>query len=483
MAGEITSRNAQESPIHSTSAGRGVDPAALFLQSGGLYNGEKIAPIPQTNAAGLVESVENLAESGAIALQNRNRTAGSSQGNVRSRPVSGRSSAAEMRDTTSSTADADEPDAVVKRISTLLDAFDGGGGGGGMGGGGHGGGDAGQQQRQHAQSQQAVGSMGSASSKQSAVLVDRLNAIRDKALDILAAQPGINQGQLLESIIDAVREALGELSFDHVQQMTALEVARSHFGGADDIFSSALNSLQQDYERFDVGGFLSKAVRSTFDTINAAKAARATMETDPTATRAYQRQQFRENVKALGNIIESLERTHPKMPMQAAISDYMAIAGHEISNSDGINIDKQFLHSLLSELAALKALNSVYDITLELLDKTNLQENDQFTASVMLRPILELVAATKPVDANAIRENSLAVLPKNMDHDDMFLFTNNLADAHGRLPDAIFPGASYEEQRAAQQVQATAVLNWRHDLAEDENRALYGPSPKSQAAA
>lgn len=470
MAGDIASQNRRlmtENPLQSLMGGRGVDAAVALYQTSGVLNGERIAPIPQTNALGLTESIENLAESGAISLL-RNRSSLSPQAaSARNKTVSARSGASELKDTTSASSDADEPDAIVKRIASLLDAFDDGGEMGGGGGGG-GGSDAGQQQNQRQQAQTAhISGIAGSSTRQSAAFMDRLNVIRSKALDTLIAQPNINQGQLIEVVIDDVRQALAELSSDFVQQLLALSSVRSHFSN-EDIFGAALDVLQQEYDRFDVGGFINQAVTDTYAAIDAKHAARATMETDPSATRDVQRRSLRESEGRLDEVIAKLETAHPHMPLRNIIANYMVASGHELSGSDGANIDKDYLHSLLREIAALKMLNSVYDQTLDLLDRTNLKESSALSAVNIMRTMLSFVSQPKPnVDESISRFNS--ILPRNqMSLDERLLLSTNLDDMHCNLPDGVFPGLTLREQHDARAVQQKTIKTWRHQLAREE---------------
>ncbi|MFC0217421.1 hypothetical protein ACFFJ7_03320 [Pseudochelatococcus lubricantis] len=417
-------------------------------------------------AADLLANLQDNAEelgaflAGRIPLGNMTQRAGR-------KAVAGKGSSPDIESTSSPTSDTDEQRDQILRLLAFRE-FSGG--------------DAGteqnQQQRQYAQLARVTGEK---IRQATGNLLKGLSAIRDematRAALAGAGEIGLTDAQRRD-IHGQIWMALHAYDTDAVQQLAALEIIFGHFSTdnpTDEAFQSVLLGIRNEFDEATVG----RVVRETLSAINRLAVTSATLESSPALFREQQRQLLQES-KNFSNIFETLQKSDPLRTLREVVGDFMAGAGSNLADGNGPALDDDFRHRLLTELAVLKKLNSVFDHVQQMVVEpmhiiarrfdNGTPGKKTLDATNVTRAVLGFVSNDN-VDRSAIRPLE-AVLPNNAALQDRVVYSTCIASLHKQLPDDLFPNGQINGDQTHRNAQDSVLKLWRAELAiEDEAKA------------
>ncbi|MGI6244208.1 MAG: hypothetical protein ACOYJQ_00370 [Pseudochelatococcus sp.] len=425
----------------------------------GARKGETVTQMAGQSAAGLLDT-DNLEEAGALLtghVKGLGDKLGERKRNIERRAVTGKGGAGESGDTGSATADTDEPGDQVRRLLAFRDftgGRDGRGGGGGAG--------QQQQQRQYARLQAQTGEK---IRKASGDLLKSLSAIRN-TLGGRARTGAVGEQAQQREVRNRIWDALRTYDADAVQQLAALEIVSSQFTGddpADSALLAALNAVRSEFDEATVG----RAVRETMSAIGRLTVAEATHESSPSLFREQQRQLMRES-RNFSDIFEALKNFDPTRKLGDIVSDFMAGAGSNLADGTGPALDDDFRHHLLTEIAVLKKLNSVFDHTAQkvVTPMSRLLGRGQIDTVAVTRAILGFVSDDN-VDRSAARQLE-TVLPGQAAPSDRVMYSTCVLELHRELPDDLFPEGEINGDAVHRNAQGAVLLSWCEELAAEE---------------
>lgn len=372
-------------------AGNEIETEAQIQSSGGpagSHRGQQVQAAPAFDAQ---QIIDDALEAGAGALLRAGRSQTGRPAASAQRPVA-KSATSEQGDTGSSTSD-DGPEAVARRVATFLDVSRDSGGGGGSGGGSP------QDQQQQQQRHATITRIKGASDSRSRALTDRLGEL----------DAGNLRGEQLQ---DAIRATLAQFSDDPVQQLLALEAVRANGGAYSSSFNEALDHVQGEFITGIDGGQMQGAIRDAYVALRLHDAAQLMRATDPAGKRASMSHQLRNGdvaakAETLAGLLDWMKETDPRVSLSSgALRDVfrsqMEATGHELSTNEAATMDSDHLGSVLTEIAGLKLLNSVYDASDELIRNSRLEESESFNATSVMSFVLGFVADPAPDREEAI---------------------------------------------------------------------------------
>lgn len=260
---------------------------------------------------------------------------------------------------------------------------------------------------------------------------------------------------------DDILAALQAFDPDVTHQFAALDIAREFFAatGAGDAFQMLLDEAQAEFEKGD----LAQEVRAGFASAQAASQAAVTLETDPGAVRDSYRALLRES-RNMGQLFDAFRRFDIMKNFNEVVDTFMAAAGRDLA-STGPSTDGAYLHALITELSKLKKMQSVVDLSSQLMVTTDrlLQPGERPTgdATDVAAGVLTFASnpSAGPQDARGMlsryQQCSLAT---------QVSFANGLRALHSELPDDVMPTPQARLQ------QNSAILAMLDTLVVEEER-------------
>lgn len=258
-----------------------------------------------------------------------------------------------------------------------------------------------------------------------------------------------------------VLAALQQFDPDVTHQFAGLDIARDFFeaAGADSAFLSLLDEARGEYQKGDLG----RDVRAGFAAAKTASQAAATLESDPAAVRDTYRQLLAET-RNMGQLFSAFRQFDVLKNFDEIIRTFMQAAGADLA-STGPSTESTHLHTLVTELAKLKKMQTVVDMSGQLMKTTDRMlgpgERAQGTATDVAGNVLDFAskAATGPGDAREMltryKDCSLAT---------QVAFANGLRGLHAELPDDVMPTLQARLQ------QSGAIMTLLDALVAEEER-------------
>ncbi|MDO1583194.1 HrpJ domain-containing protein [Rhizobium oryzicola] len=166
-----------------------------------------------------------------------------------------------------------------------------------------------------------------------------------------------------EVTIEDLFRALQAFDGDPTHQFAALELARDVFAasGASNAFLALLDEAAAAFQTGDLG----RDTRAGFAAAEVANRAAQTLETDPAAVREAYRDLLRENTRDMGALFDMLRRFDVMKSMEEIVGTFIEVAGRDLSAASPSS-DPIFLHSLVTELAKLKKMQTAIDLCAQL---------------------------------------------------------------------------------------------------------------------
>lgn len=374
-------------PVNLGTSGREVLTEAQIQASGGPaggYRGQLVQAAPAANAS---QDLMDALEAGAGVLLRAAAGRLSTGRAATPQRVSARTAASEGGDTGSASAD-EEPHNAVKRVAAFVElAREMGGGGGGSTGG-----EAGQQQRQA-----TVARIRESSEARSAQLTNALQEI----------QKDFRAGRIAAELLTAIiTEALHAFSDDAVQQLLALEAVRANTGPYSGAFGDALDQVQDAFtaDNHLSGQQMQEVIRDAYVALRLHEAAQLLRSADPAERREGMSHELRNVHRAavaakLGSLLDWLKESDPRAGLSAGalrdvFASQMEAAGFELSTNEGAAMDRDHLGSVLTEIAGLKLLNSLYDASEQFIEDSKLPES--VSPAAVMSVVLGFVANPAP---------------------------------------------------------------------------------------
>ncbi len=248
---------------------------------------------------------------------------------------------------------------------------------------------------------------------------------------------------------------------DVTHQFAALDIAREFFAatGAANEFQMLLDQVHAEYGKGD----LAREVKAGFASSHAASLAAATLETDPAKVRESYRSLLRES-KSMSQLFDAFRQFDVMKRFDEVIEIFMSAAGRDLA-STGPSTDTDYLHALVTELSRLKKMQSVIDMSAQLMGTTDRLlapgEQPQGDAADVASSILAFSSnpAAGPGDARGMMtrygECSLATQVN---------FANGLRTLHAELPDEVMPSPQARLQ------QNSAILGLLDTLVAEEEQ-------------
>ncbi|MBC8129909.1 MAG: hypothetical protein H7Y08_06265 [Rhizobiaceae bacterium] len=260
---------------------------------------------------------------------------------------------------------------------------------------------------------------------------------------------------------DDVFAALQKFDPDVTHQFAGLEIAREFFAaaGADTAFQALLDDAQAEYQKGDLG----RDVRAGLAASKEATQAAATLETDPAAVRNAYRQLLQEQ-KNMGQLFDAFRKFDVLKNFGEIVNTFMTAAGNDL-RSTGPSTDPAYLHNLVTELAKLKKMQTVVDMSAQLMRTTDRLllpgEKPGGDATDVASNVLNFASRASAGPADALKmlsryeQCSLAT---------QVSFANGVRSLHAELPDEVMPSPQARLQ------QNNAVLGLLDQLVEAEDR-------------
>ncbi len=225
---------------------------------------------------------------------------------------------------------------------------------------------------------------------------------------------------------------LQEFDPDVTHQFAALDIAREFFSvtNASDDFQMLLQEAHAEFGKGDLG----REVRAGFVGSQAA----VSLQSDPAAAREAYRSMLRET-QNMGQLFATFRDFDILSNFSETVDTFMEAAGRDLA-STGPSTDPSYLHALITELQRLKKMQSMVDVSFNLMQTTDrlLQPGERPTGDVVdvTSSILTFASNASPglADARAMLsrygECSMAT---------QVVFANGLRTLHGEIPDEIAP--------------------------------------------
>lgn len=285
-------------------------------------------------------------------------------------------------------------------------------------------------------------------------LVEMLQSYQD-----ILERGGRGGGQSISK--DNVLALLQQFDPDVTHQFASLDIAREFFGnsGASETFQRLLDEAHLEYSKGDLG----REVRAGLASSKIASQSAVTLETDPAAVRDAYRALLRE-ARNFDQLFEAFRTFDIMKDFNGVIETFMAIAGSDLA-STGPSTDPSYLHALLTELGRLKKMQSVIDLSSQLISTTDRLlrpgEKTSSDATDVAGRILAFAsnAAASPVDARQMLARYEACSPATL-----VAFANGLRGLHAEVPDDVMPSPQARVQ------QSTALLGMLDTLVAEEER-------------
>lgn len=287
------------------------------------------------------------------------------------------------------------------------------------------------------------------------VLVENLRGFQE-----LMEKAGREGGRPAVAKEDILR-ALQAFDPDVSHQFAGLDIAREHFAraGAGEAFMLLLDEVQADYNRSD----LAREVKAGFAASEAATRAAATLETDPASVRNAYRELLRES-RNMGQLFEAFRNFDVMKNFGEVIDIFMAAAGRDLG-STGPSTDADYLHALLSELGKLKKMQSVVEMSSQLMQTTDrLLEPGERPAGDEVDMAGRLLSFASNPAAGLSDARSMLARYGQCSLATQLAFGNGLRALHGELPDDVAPSPQARLQ------QNSAILAMLDALVSDEEK-------------
>lgn len=244
-------------------------------------------------------------------------------------------------------------------------------------------------------------------------------------------------GQGGESVTkDDILAALQKFDPDVTHQYAALDIAREFFtaAGAGDDFHALLDEAYAEFEKGD----LAREVRAGFAAAAPASRAAATLETDPAAVRESYRALLRES-RSMDQIFEAFRGFDVLKNFDGVIETFMEAAGRDLA-STGPSTDQAYLHALVTELAKLKKMQSVVDMSLQLMKTTDrLLVSGELPSGDAVDLAGSVLAFASNPAAGLKEARSMLGRYEHCSLATQVSFANGLRVLHGELPDDVMP--------------------------------------------
>lgn len=259
-------------------------------------------------------------------------------------------------------------------------------------------------------------------------LVETLQSFQEIVENSGGGQGGITKDDILA--------ALQRFDPDVTHQYAALDIAREFFtaAGAGDDFHTILDEAYAEFGKGD----LAREVKAGFAAAGPASQAAATLETDPAAVREAYRALLRES-RNMGQLFEAFRGFDVMKNFNAVIETFMAAAGRDLG-SVGPSTDPTYLHALVTELAKLKKMQTVVDMSSELMKSTDRLlapgESPRGDAADVAGSVLAF--ASNPA-AGMKEARSMLGRYEQCSLATQVSFANGLRVLHGELPDDVMP--------------------------------------------
>lgn len=285
------------------------------------------------------------------------------------------------------------------------------------------------------------------------VLVENLRHFSDM---LEGSSGGGQRGGVTKQDILAQLQAFAS---DVTHQYAGLDIAREFFSaaGANQQFQLLLDEAYSEFEKGD----LARDVRAGLAVTQAMAEGQATLETDPAAVRDTYRQMLRES-RNMGQLFDALRGFDVMRNFSDVVDTFMAAAGKDLA-STGPSSDPLYLGALISELSKLKKMQSVIDMSAQLVTETDrllvTGETGAGGPVDVAASILTFAsnAAPSPLDARKMLERY-----QNCSLSTQLAFANGLRGVHGEIPDDVIPSTQARLQ------QNTSILAMLDVLVADE---------------
>ncbi|MGV8939897.1 MAG: HrpJ domain-containing protein [Allorhizobium sp.] len=272
---------------------------------------------------------------------------------------------------------------------------------------------------------------------------------------------GSGKGATAEDIL----KALQSFDSDPTHQYAALEVARDVFAisGASETFQGLLDEVSSIFQRGDLG----RDTRAGFAAAEVASRSAATLETDPAAVRETYRDLLRET-RDMGTLFEAFRRFDVMKGMNEIVATFIEVAGRDLSLASPSS-DPVFLHSLVTELAKLKKMQSAIDLSSQLTRSVDrlMQpgESAKGTPTDVAGRLLSFASREGPglQDARQLLSRYETSSPATQ-----VAFANGLRAIHLDLPDEVMPSPQ------ARLNQTGALMRLLDELVVAESEAYEG---------
>lgn len=246
---------------------------------------------------------------------------------------------------------------------------------------------------------------------------------------------------------DDILKALASFDGDVTHQFAALEIAREHFEavGADAGF---LGLLEEARSAFEESG-IARDVRAGFAIAEIANRAAATLETDPSIVREAYRSMLREESN-FSQLFEGLKKFDLGRNLGAVIETFREAAGRDLA-STGPSVDPGRLQSLLAELSKLKKLDTVLDMSEQLMRTLGRlipsSMRDGLDSTALTGRLLAYTAKTVVGLADA--RQLMGPNADGLSAGTRVVLANGLRGLHGELPDDLMPSPQARLQQNA----------------------------------
>lgn len=266
----------------------------------------------------------------------------------------------------------------------------------------------------------------------------------------------------VEQVRQQILSKLQEFDGDVTHQFAALDILSGQFEEAG-IAAPFLDALDLARQSFEEPG-IARDVRAGLASAAIAQKAAATLETDASTVRNAYRDVLREQTD-LGGLFDQLKRFDLNGKFESVINTFLAIAGRDLEAVDH-STDPAFLHGLVRELSKLKTMNTVLDLSKEIIrtverlmprPERGQLKSDQLTSGVL--HFAATVGAT-PRDARQMIQGTESMSPQTR-----VLLGNGMKDLHAAVPDDVFPSVQARSQQKA------AMMGLLDQLVDDEERA------------
>jgi type III secretion system YopN/LcrE/InvE/MxiC family regulator len=280
---------------------------------------------------------------------------------------------------------------------------------------------------------------------------------------------------------DDILAALQQFDPDVTHQYAALDIAREFFtaAGASDDFHTILDEAYAEFAKGD----LAREVKAGFAAAGPASQVAATLETDPAAVREAYRALLRES-RNMGQLFETFRGFDVMKNFSTVVETFMAAAGRDLA-STGPSTDPTYLHALVTELAKLKKMQTVVDMSSELMKSTDRLlapgERPRGDAADLAGSILSF--ASNPA-AGMKEARSMLGRYEQCSLATQVSFANGLRVLHGELPDDVMPTlqARLQQNSTIMAMLDTLVADEEREYEERENGGRPGEAAHGAAA-